>query len=75
VLNDIRTKNEKGDEELESFMYYFKLRIGIDLQNSVIIVDEASMLSNHENNGEFFRFGTGFLLNDLVSFSRIKNRN
>ncbi len=72
VLNDIRAKNEKGDEELESFMYYFKLRSGIDLQNSVIIVDEASMLSNHENNGEFFRFGTGFLLNDLISFSRIK---
>lgn len=72
VLNDIRTKNEKGDEELESFLYYFKLRSGMDIQNSVIIVDEASMLSNYENNGEFFRFGTGFLLNDLVSFSRIK---
>lgn len=72
VLNDIRTKNEKGDEELESFIYYFKLRSGMNLQNSVIIVDEASMLSNQLDNSEFFRFGTGLLLNDLVSFSRVK---
>lgn len=72
ILKDIKSKNKFGEDESVSFIYYYKLRSGMDLQNSVIIVDEASMLSNVESNGEFFRFGTGFLLNDLVSFSRIR---
>ena len=36
--------------------------------NQILIIDEASMVSNVYSEQEFFRFGSGYLLNDLMKF-------
>jgi len=65
---------KKGEEENDvSFFYQYKIRNNPQVHNSVLIVDEASMASNILNEGEFFRFGSGQLLNDLISYSRLLN--
>lgn len=63
----------EGDDENKekSFYYAYKIRNNSDVANKVFIVDEASMVSDSFSQGEFFRFGSGHLLNDLVYYSRI----
>ncbi|RLD84377.1 MAG: hypothetical protein DRJ10_01345 [Bacteroidetes bacterium] len=67
-LQEIESKEENGDV---SFMYYYKLRNNPDVHNSVLIIDEASMVSDVQSQGEFFRFGSGYLLKDLIQYSQI----
>lgn len=55
-LEDIKKKED--DKNNVSFRYYFKLRNEPEVHNSVLIVDEASMVSDTLQQGEFFRFGT-----------------
>jgi hypothetical protein len=38
-----------------------------------LIVDEASMVSDILSQGEFFRFGSGHLLRDLITYGRIQD--
>ena len=68
-LNELEINDEEGGK---SFVYYYKIRNNVDVNNSIFIVDEASMLSDRLSEGEFFRFGSGFLLKDLVAFSRVQ---
>jgi len=58
-------------QEGDSFYYYYKIRNNVDVVGKIFIVDEASMLSDAKNIGEFFRFGTGHLLSDLITYTRI----
>jgi tRNA A37 threonylcarbamoyladenosine biosynthesis protein TsaE len=60
-------------EEGDSFRYYFKLRSNSEVANKIFIVDESSMISDQENKGEFFQFGTGCLLSDLIEFTRVQH--
>jgi hypothetical protein len=65
---------ERGNEESDvSFLYQYKLRNNTEMHDSVFIVDEASMVSDILSEGEFFRFGSGYLLRDLVDFSRVQD--
>lgn len=67
---------EQGESENDiSFLYHYKIRNNPDVHDSILIVDEASMVSDVLNQGEFFRFGSGHLLSDLISYSRIKNNS
>ena len=59
------------EKDGESFLYYFKISNNTDLTDKVFIIDEASMLSDAKSEGEFFRFGTGRLLSDLITYTRI----
>jgi tRNA A37 threonylcarbamoyladenosine biosynthesis protein TsaE len=68
-LEDIKASDSN---EKTSFRYYFKLRNNVNVYEHIFIVDEASMLSNNLSQGEFFRFGSGYLLKDLISFTRIQ---
>jgi len=61
------TKDQKGAD----FRYYFKIKSNEEAYQKVYIIDEASMLSNILSHGEFLQFGSGYLLNDLISFTRI----
>ncbi len=61
--------------EGDSFFYSYALRNNIDVAGKVFIVDEASMVSNAKSEGEFFRFGSGFLLDDLIEYTRVKEPN
>jgi len=67
-LQEVENKDEKGEV---SFMYYYKLRNNPDVHNSILIIDEASMVSDVQSYGEFFRFGSGHLLKDLIEYSHI----
>lgn len=67
-LEEIESKKENGDV---SFMYHYKLRNNPDIHNYVLIIDEASMVSDVQSQGEFFRFGSGCLLKDLIQYSQI----
>ncbi|MCE1202215.1 MAG: AAA family ATPase [Bacteroidia bacterium] len=70
---ELKRKDEEKDEEEASYFYYYELRNDPDIHHAVLIVDEASMVSDVLSEGEFFRFGSGHLLRDLLQFGRINN--
>lgn len=59
---DERSENESNPKLV------FVLRMNAAPTNAVYIVDESSMLSNHQISGGFLNFGTGRLLTDLFRF-------
>ena len=69
-LQEIERSKEERDV---SFLYQYKLRNNTDVHDTIFIVDEASMVSDKLSEGEFFRFGSGYLLKDLITFSRVKD--
>ena len=63
-----------ADEEMaDSFKYYFDLNPVDSINNQVFIIDESSMISDDFSEGEFFRFGSGKLLSDLIEYTRIQH--
>lgn len=62
-LEDI-TEELNGD----SFRFIFNLNGNKDSVDTTYIVDEASMISDVYSEGEFFTFGSGRLLRDLMEF-------
>ena len=62
-------------EEGDSFFYQYKIRNNTDVAGEIFIIDEASMLSNAKSEGEFFRFGSGYLLSDLITYTRVNHEN
>lgn len=60
-------------EDDVSFLYQYKIRNNPEAHNSVLIVDEASMVSDILSQSEFFRFGSGHLLRDLITYGRIQD--
>ena len=71
-LKEFKTKNEDGTE---TFKFYYELKHNEDPNNTIYIIDEASMLSNVYSEGEFFRFGSGFLLIDLINYINFDNND
>jgi hypothetical protein len=71
-LKEFKTKNEDGTE---TFKFYYELKQNEDPYNTIYIIDEASMLSNVYSEGEFFRFGSGFLLKDLIKYINFDNND
>lgn len=72
LLEDLESQD--GSDEGSSFMYYYKL--ANNTTNDIIyIVDEASMISDSKSVGDFFRFGSGFLLTDLLNFTHLGELN
>ena len=71
-LNELEEIEIKEEEKSDvSFIYYYKLRNNTEAFNSIFLVDEASMVSDIQSQGEFFRFGSGYLLKDLIDYSHI----
>ncbi|MBQ7586078.1 MAG: AAA family ATPase [Desulfovibrionaceae bacterium] len=52
----------------ETFKFYAKLAVNSHPADTVYIADEASMISDHYNEGEFFQFGSGCLLKDFLEY-------
>lgn len=71
----------EGDEKTESKVEYrFPLRqevysrrsgMPIGPKESVLIIDEASMVSSRKSVSDLFMFGSGVLLNDVLSCARL----
>jgi hypothetical protein len=64
-LQEYKVQDEDGTE---TFKFFYNLRNNEGPANTIYIIDEASMISNQYSEGEFFRFGSGFLLNDLIKY-------
>jgi hypothetical protein len=58
-----------------NFLSGFLLQVHEDPNNTIYIIDEASMLSNVYSEGEFFRFGSGYLLKDLIKYINFDNND
>lgn len=65
--------NEK--KEGTSFKFYFGLHSNEDSTQCIYLVDEASMVSDAYTDDEFFTFGSGYLLYDLINYAEISETN
>lgn len=72
-FEELQEIKQGQDDNDVSFLYQYKIRNNPEVHDSVLIVDEASMVSDILSEGEFFRFGSGHLLRDLVTYSRIQD--
>jgi len=70
IYNYDNFENIENEEE-DTFIINFKLK-EIEEEPTVLVVDEASMISDVFNKHEFFRFGSGMLLSDLIRYSNIQ---
>lgn len=68
-------KEYKDREEDRTYKFYFELNANEDSDDTVYIIDEASMLSDVYNEMEFFRFGTGHLLRDLLKYINLDSND
>ncbi|MBD8489741.1 AAA family ATPase [Echinicola sp. CAU 1574] len=71
-FEELQEIKQGEDENDVSFLYQYKIRNNPEVHDSVVIVDEASMVSDILSQGEFFRFGSGHLLRDLMTYGRIQ---
>ena len=74
-LQNLKTYKKRDKYGNESFKFFFELKKEHDLKNSVFIFDESSMIGNNYSEGEFFRFGSGYLLNDILRFFNVNTNN
>ena len=72
-FDELQEIKQGEDENDVSFLYQYKIRNNPEVHDSILIVDEASMVSDILSQGEFFRFGSGHLLRDLVTYGRIQD--
>ena len=71
-LEDLKEYEDKSVvKETFKFFYDLDIRGG----NQFLIIDEASMVSNIYSEQEFFRFGSGYLLDDLITFLSLANHH
>ncbi len=72
-FEELQEIKQSEDENDVSFLYQYKIRNNPEVHDSVLIIDEASMVSDILSQGEFFRFGSGHLLCDLITYGRIQD--
>ena len=58
-------------EEEGILKYIFPLKESRD--RNVYIIDEASMISSQKSNSELFQFGSGILIDDLLTYARLNH--
>lgn len=72
---DIKEYKTADTDGSETYKFYYDLNINEDPATTVYVIDEASMISDIYSEGEFFRFGTGHLLKDLLRFINLDNND
>lgn len=66
-------KERTAEDKSYTLTYYYAVATGENA--NVLIIDEASMVSDMVSQQEFFNFGSGRLLFDLIEYSKIQNEN
>jgi len=66
-------KEPTKEDKSYTLTYYYAIANNQNVNDAVLIIDEASMVSDMVSQQEFFRFGSGKLLKDLVEYSKIQN--
>lgn len=64
----LKDKAEHEGNEYDVFKIFYGMGINFGSANGVYIVDESSMVSNVYSENEIMKFGSGYLLADLVGF-------
>ena len=59
---------ENGEEDLP--LWTFALRANAEQTTALLVVDEASMVGNQQTGAHHLKFGTGRLLDDVLSYAR-----
>lgn len=79
IYNFHQLETEEGRDEqgqlLDGFQFVYTLASDADIVRQVFVIDEASMVSDAYAESEFFRFGSGFLLRDLLTFAKVGQQN
>ena len=73
-INDIKQYKEEV-EGSETYKFYANLAVNDDPVDTVYIIDEASMVSDQYQESEFFRFGSGYLLQDLLQYINLDHND
>lgn len=74
-MDDIREYKVDELDGSETYKLYAELEVNDDADNAVYVVDEASMVSDVYSEGEFFRFGSGRLLSDLMKYVNLDHND
>lgn len=74
-MDDIREYKVDELDGTETFKLYAELKVNGDADNTVYVVDESSMVSDVYSEGEFFRFGSGKLLSDLMKYVNLDHND
>jgi len=73
--NDLREFKIQEKDGSETYRFYYDLKNNENPTNTVYIIDEGSMISNSYSEQEFFRFGSGHLLQDLFKYINFDNND
>ena len=73
--DNVKEYKVDGVEGSETYRCYAELKVNVDTAEAVYIIDEASMVSDRYSDGEFFRFGSGYLLKDLLKYINIDHND
>ena len=74
-MDDIREYKVDELDGSETYKLYAELEVNDDADNAVYVVDESSMVSDVYSEGEFFRFGSGRLLSDLMKYVNLDHND
>lgn len=74
-FDDIAEYCDDDTDGTETYKFYARLNVNCLSSDTVYIVDEASMISDIYQEGEFFRFGTGYLLADFLKFVNLDHND
>lgn len=74
-FKDIGDYRVQGLDGSQTYKFYSKLAVNEDSVDTVYIVDEASMISDIYNEAEFFRFGSGHLLKDFLTYINLDHND
>ncbi|WP_156810298.1 ATP-dependent DNA helicase [Nitritalea halalkaliphila] len=72
-FQNLKEVPQKTSEDAPSFHYVYELSTYSVDPDHLFIIDEASLVSDAYSENEFFRFGSGYLLRDLISYSQVQN--
>jgi hypothetical protein len=74
-FKDIAEYRDDDLEGTETYKFYAQLAVNEMSADTVFIVDEASMVADVYNEAEFFRFGSGYLLQDFLKFVNLDHND
>lgn len=73
--DNVKEYKVDGVEGSETYRCYADHKVNVDTAEAIYIIDEASMVSDRYSDGEFFRFGSGYLLKDLLKYINIDHND
>jgi len=74
IYNMEKFEDKESAESEGLHKTYYKLSENQNPSNTIYIVDEASMISDLYSDDDFFIYGSGYLLKDLIEFTSVKSR-